>query len=95
MNGICKIVGYNMEIHSLHRDVHLLCRRYQAEQEEMRQLWGEEIKLHTVVIDDKLYAALKMVMTEWVPVCIGKEDADPGEGYPDVKIRNSSIEKQV
>ena len=72
---------------------------YKAEQEEIQQRraewWGEEIKPHTVVIDDKLYAALKTVMTEWVPVCIGKEGADPGEGYPDVKIRNSSIEKQV
>ena len=72
---------------------------YKAEQEELRQdratWWGEVIEEPTVVIDDKLYAALKTVMTEWAPVCIGKEGADPGEGYPDVKIRNSSIEKQV
>ena len=95
MNGIYKIAGYSMEIHSLHRDVHLLCCGYQAEQEEIQQLWGEETKTHTVVVDDKLYAALKTVMTEWIPVCIGKEGADPGEGYPDVIIRNSSIEKQV
>jgi len=84
-----------MEIHLLSRDVHLLCRGYQAEQEEIQQLWGKETKPHTVVVDDKLYAALKMVMTEWVPVCIGKEGADPGERYPDVNKRNSSIEKQV
>ena len=72
---------------------------YKAEQEEIQRMnaeWrGEEIKPHSVVIDDKLYAALKTVMTEWVPVCIDKEGDDPGEGYPGVKIRNSSIEKQV
>lgn len=72
---------------------------YKAEQEELRQdraaWWGEVIEEPTVVVDDKLYAALKTVMTDWVPVCIGKEGADPGEGYPDVKIRNSSIEKLV
>ena len=28
MNGIYKIAGCNIEIHSLHRDVHLLCREY-------------------------------------------------------------------
>ena len=38
MNGICKIVGCSMEIHSLFQDVYLLCCGYQAEQEEMCQL---------------------------------------------------------
>lgn len=73
--------------------------KLKAEQEEIQlhhaEWLGQEIKPHTVVVDDKLYAALKKVMTDWVPVCIGKEGADPGEGYPHVRIRNSSIEKQV
>ncbi len=47
------------------------------------------------VIDDEIYRAVRIAMLDRMPVCIGKEGTEPGEGYPDEKIRNTSIENLV
>ena len=63
------------------------------ELEESDRYFGYETKEKEVLIDDAIYKALKVVMLEKRPVCIGKEGTEPGEGYPEVKVRNSSVAK--
>lgn len=63
--------------------------------EESDRYLGYEKKEKEVLIDDSIYKALKVVMLEKRPVCIGKEGSEPGEGYPEVKIRNTSVENLV
>lgn len=62
--------------------------------EKIRLENGWEKERETVV-DDDLYMALRAAMLEHRPVCIGKEGIEPGEGYPEKKIRNTSMEKLV
>lgn len=47
------------------------------------------------IVDDQLYSALRTCMLEARPVCLSKEGTEPGEGYPDEKIRNTSVELLV
>ena len=63
--------------------------------EESVRYLGYEKREKETVIDDAIYKALKVVMLEKRPVCIGKEGSEPGEGYPEVKIRNMSMENLV
>ena len=53
------------------------------------------LKEHETVVDDKLYTALKEVMLEGASVCVSKEGAEPGEGYPDTKGKNRKLDKLV
>lgn len=62
--------------------------------EEWRIRMGYE-KEKEVVVDDTIYKAVRTAMLEHRPVCIAKEGTEPGEGYPDSRIRNTSIENLV
>lgn len=71
--------------------------RIEADRKE-RYEWRIETgyeKEKEAVIDDELYQAVRTAMLEKRPVCIAKEGTEPGEGYPDSKIRNTSIENLV
>lgn len=62
------------------------------EQEEGRKRLGIREKEKEEIVDDQVYRALRITMLEHRPVCIGKEGTEPGEGYPEERIRNTSIE---
>ena len=68
------------------------------EDRKNRDKWRLEMgyeKEKEVIVDDRIYAAVRKAMLERRPVCIEKEGTEPGEGYPDEKIRNTSIENLV
>ena len=68
---------------------------HRRELEESNRYFGYETKEKEVLIDDAIYIALRKAVLEHRPVCLAKEGTEPGEGYPDTKIRNTSVEKLV
>ena len=67
--------------------------RIEKDRQESGRYIGYEAK--EGLIDDAIYKALKVAILDKRPVCIRKEGTEPGEGYPKVKIRNTSMENLV
>ena len=84
----------------LREEQQLLPEERERIEEDRRQIeeWHIESgrqKEREEIVDDVLYAALRTCMLEARPVCLSKEGTEPGEGYPDEKIRNTSVELLV
>ena len=69
--------------------------KIEKDRRQMEEWWGKSEKEKEVIVDDVLYSTLRIVMLGHRPVCLSKEGIEPGEGYPDEKIRNTSVELLV